>query len=320
MCSWLPCFPALLPLALPIPLPPPLCVAPLRRRPGGPPPSPGLRPSCPSRPLPAPPSFPSPLSFGPPSLAPALCLPLRAWFARPPPFGCRPLLWCSPLPRPSPPPFFVFAPSLAPRRFFPFFLLLSGSPPALACASACFLRCFVPCSVPAAGGPVSSPPVFLLVVPPPLPSSPPCPPPRPPLSSPPRSSPSCPSLSSFPFFPFVPAPFPPSLLFPLPPLLRPLFPLSRSRRFVPSPLGLPSFFPWFPPPPRARIKCIDRPDPSQCIDVLLIDMNGIIHNSAQEVYGYGSFSFPPENACDPKVYSLVCRQLARMVIPIPPKA
>ncbi len=28
----------------------------------------------------------------------------------------------------------------------------------------------------------------------------------------------------------------------------------------------------------------------------------IIHNSAQEVYGYGSFSFPKENACDKKVY------------------
>ncbi len=48
-------------------------------------------------------------------------------------------------------------------------------------------------------------------------------------------------------------------------------------------------------------------------------MNGIIHNSAQEVYGYGSFSFPKENACDKKVYSLVWRQIDRMVIQFKPK-
>ncbi len=48
-------------------------------------------------------------------------------------------------------------------------------------------------------------------------------------------------------------------------------------------------------------------------------MNGLIHNSAQEVYGYGRFSFPKENACDKKVYSLVCRQIDRMVIQFKPK-
>ncbi len=46
----------------------------------------------------------------------------------------------------------------------------------------------------------------------------------------------------------------------------------------------------------------DRHDNSQVvIDVLLIDMNGIIHNSAQEVYGYGSFLFQRKSACDKKV-------------------
>ncbi len=70
-------------------------------------------------------------------------------------------------------------------------------------------------------------------------------------------------------------------------------------------MGIKYFFKWLKTNHSESIKCIDRHDNSQCIDVLLIDMNGIIHNSAQEVYGYGSFSFPKENACDKKVYSLV---------------
>ncbi len=66
-------------------------------------------------------------------------------------------------------------------------------------------------------------------------------------------------------------------------------------------MGIKYFFKWLKTNHSESIKCIDRHDNSQCIDVLLIDMNGIIHNSAQEVYGYGSFSFPKENACDKKV-------------------
>ncbi|QMS79656.1 hypothetical protein IIV6-T1_014 [Invertebrate iridescent virus 6] len=84
-------------------------------------------------------------------------------------------------------------------------------------------------------------------------------------------------------------------------------------------MGIKYFFKWLKTNHSESIKCIDRHDNSQCIDVLLIDMNGIIHNSAQEVYGYGSFSFPKENACDKKVYSLVCRQIDRMVIQFKPK-
>ncbi len=84
-------------------------------------------------------------------------------------------------------------------------------------------------------------------------------------------------------------------------------------------MGIKIFFKWLKTNHSESIKCIDRHDNSQCIDVLLIDMNGIIHNSAQEVYGYGSFSFPKENACDKKVYSLVCRQIDRMVIQFKPK-
>ena len=84
-------------------------------------------------------------------------------------------------------------------------------------------------------------------------------------------------------------------------------------------MGIKYFFKWLKTNHGESIKCIDRHDNSQCIDVLLIDMNGIIHNSAQEVYGYGSFSFPKENACDKKVYSLVCRQIDRMVIQFKPK-
>ncbi len=59
-------------------------------------------------------------------------------------------------------------------------------------------------------------------------------------------------------------------------------------------MGIKYFFKWLKTNHSESIKCIDRHDNSQCIDVLLIDMNGIIHNSAQEVYGYGSFSFPKE--------------------------
>ncbi len=54
-------------------------------------------------------------------------------------------------------------------------------------------------------------------------------------------------------------------------------------------MGIKYFFKWLKTNHSESIKCIDRHDNSQCIDVLLIDMNGIIHNSAQEVYGYGSF-------------------------------
>lgn len=55
------------------------------------------------------------------------------------------------------------------------------------------------------------------------------------------------------------------------------------------------------------------------IDVLLVDMNGIIHNAAQEVYGYGNFSIPHKYPNDQTVYKYVNNCLDSLVVQFKPK-
>lgn len=84
-------------------------------------------------------------------------------------------------------------------------------------------------------------------------------------------------------------------------------------------MGIKYFFKWFKTNHSESITCIDRRRTNVPIDVLLIDMNGIIHNSAQKVYGYGSFSVAEEGASNKKVYALVCLTIDRMVRQFKPK-
>jgi 5'-3' exonuclease len=85
-------------------------------------------------------------------------------------------------------------------------------------------------------------------------------------------------------------------------------------------MGIKYFFKWFKTNHSESITCIDRRgQPSSPIDVLLIDMNGIIHNSAQKVYGYGSFSVAEVGASYKKVYSSICLTIDRMVKQFKPK-
>jgi 5'-3' exonuclease len=84
-------------------------------------------------------------------------------------------------------------------------------------------------------------------------------------------------------------------------------------------MGIKYFFKWFKTNHSESITCIDRRRTNVPIDVLLIDMNGIIHNSAQKVYGYGSFSVAEEGASNKKVYALVCLTIDKMVRQFKPK-
>ena len=57
-------------------------------------------------------------------------------------------------------------------------------------------------------------------------------------------------------------------------------------------MGIPKFYGWYI---RQKIfePTVNKNVPSN-VDIFAIDMNGLIHNNAQKVFGYGEFTQPPE--------------------------
>lgn len=89
-------------------------------------------------------------------------------------------------------------------------------------------------------------------------------------------------------------------------------------------MGIKYFFKWFKTNYNGCITYInhyDRNPKNVDMDVLLIDMNGIIHNAAQKIYGYGSFNAPmdPNNLNDKAVFKEVCVQVNNLVFQFKPK-